>query len=105
MDNKQLVENFEDMNLFLESVGIDEKTKEDHFNRLGKVILASVAEKLDQATSFKDKLDMPEIKSSDDFYVYFEKYIDRETISKIINEETQRVFGEYFKSIAEKLPQ
>lgn len=103
MDEKTL-KNLEDLNLFFEAIGFDDKTKKDHLERITKIIFASVAEKLDRATEFKDKAEFPEMKSIEYFYDYYEQYIDKATIEKIIEEETHRQFSEYFEVIKDQLP-
>jgi hypothetical protein len=105
MDNKQSLQNLKDINLLFETIGFDDKTKKDHLSRIMTIIFAAVAEKLDQATALKEKAEFPEMKSLKDFYDYYGQYTDQATIDKIINEETFKSFSEYFKAIAEKLPQ
>lgn len=104
MDDKQIVENLQNLNLFFESVGFDEKTKKDHLERIMRIVFVSVAEKLDKATFQKDKAELPEMKSLKDFYDYYEQHIDKATIDKVIGEETYNAFSGYLKSIADQLP-
>jgi hypothetical protein len=104
MDNAQISENLKDLNLFFDSIGFDEKTKKDHLERIMRIIIVSVAEKLEKATGFHEKSEFPEMKSVNDFYDYYEQYIDRETIAKVIEEETHRQFTEYIDVIREQLP-
>jgi len=99
-----MLENLKSLDLFFDEVGFDEETKKDHLGRIMTIILASVSEKLDQATELKDKTDFPEMKSLNDFYSYYEKYIDRSTIDKVIEEESHKAFSGYISAIADKLP-
>ncbi len=105
MNNKQALENLKDLNLFFDSIGFDDKTKKDHIERITKIIFASVAEKLEKATEFKEKEEFPEMQSVEDFYNYYEQYIDRTVIEKIIKEESHRQFAEYLEAIQTQLPQ
>jgi hypothetical protein len=104
MDNMQMLENLKNLDLFFDGVGFDEETKKDHLARIMTIILASVSEKLDQVTELKDKTDSPEIESLNDFYDYYEQYIDRSTIDKVIEEESQKAFTGYVSAISDKLP-
>lgn len=104
MDDQQKIENVKDLNLLFETLGFDDATKNDHLSRIMTIILASVSEKLDKATEFKDKAELPMMKSFKDFYDYYEQYVDRATIDKIIEEESLNAFSGYFKTIADQLP-
>jgi len=104
MDNQQAIENVKDLNLLFDTLGFDEETKKDHLARIMKIILASVSERLDKATSLKEKAEFPEMESFKDFYDYYEQYIDRATIDKVIEEESLKAFTGYFTAINEKLP-
>jgi len=103
MENKKITEKIEELNLFFDSVGFDEKTKDDHIQRIMKIIIASVSIKLDQTNTQKNEVEISEIKSPEDFYAYYEKYIDRSTIDKIIEEESYKAFSEYFKVISDQI--
>ena len=104
MNNEQVLQNLENLDLLFKTLGFDEKTKKDHMGRIMKIIFASASEKLDQATELKDKAEFPEMESLEDFYNYYEQYVDRATISKVIEEETNKAFTEYFATINNQLP-
>lgn len=104
MDNKQIIQSLKDLNLFFKTVGFDDKTKKDHIERIMKIVFVSVAEKLDKAIGMKEKAEFLEMKSLKDFYDYYERYIDRATIDKIVGEEIYNSFSGYFKTIADELP-
>lgn len=104
MDNKQIAEKLEDLSIFYEVIGFDNKTIADHQERLWKLVFASVIKNLEKVIALKDKASLPEIKSIKDFFDYYEKYINRTIIEKIIQEETHKVFSGYFKTIGEQLP-
>ncbi len=96
------MENLADMDIFLEAAGIDSKTKENHFERLLRIAFARTIENLNKVTGVND-MQAPEMNSLDEFFDYYTQYVDRDTINKIIQEETQKVFNGYFNAIGGKL--
>lgn len=103
MDNMQISNKINDINLFFEIIGFDETTKADHLGRIMTIILAAVSKKLDMFTALKEKAVFPKMESFKDFYDYYERYTDRATIDKIIEEETHKVFAGYLEEIASQL--
>ncbi len=99
MENKQAEKNLRDLNLLFETLGFDEKTKRDHLERLSTIIFVYASEKLDQMIIREKDLELPEMKSSEDFYNHYKKYINEEVISKVIEEITIKKFTEYFSAI------
>jgi Mn-dependent DtxR family transcriptional regulator len=104
MNNKKTLENLGDLDLFFESIGFDEKTKKEHIERITKIIFASVAEKLDKVVASNEKAEIPDIKSIQDFIDYYERYVNRKIIEKIIEEESAKQFAEYVDVIQKQLP-
>ena len=105
MDNQQAKEKIEDLNLFFETAGFTDEEKKDHMARMMTLVFAAVADNLDKVTAIKEKEPFPEMESPTDFYNYYEKYIDRATIDKVIEEETYKIFSEYFKAVADEMPE
>jgi len=91
------------LNDFLTTAGFDQKTIDDHFGRLAKIIFVNVMLSFDKITASDDK-PFPKMKSMEDFYKYYESYIDRSTIDKVIQEQTQKTVSGYLKTICDNLP-
>lgn len=98
-------ENLEYLNDFLHTIGLDNKTIEEHFSRLGKIIFASVIQRLEsEIGSKKDKKSLPEMKSLEDFYNYYGSYLDKSIIDKMIERQTHEIVFGYLKAIGDQLP-
>jgi len=93
----------EQMNDFFKMVGFDDQKIEDHKQRLGKIIYASIINDLEKLTAFKEKQVMPEIAMLEDLRGYYEQYLDKETFDKIITENVGRIYSEYFGAIIDEL--
>ena len=103
MNNQQAIENVNDLNLIFEILGFDEENRKNHTTRIIAIIFASVSEKLDQTIKGNNKIDLPEMNSLEDFYNYYGQYVDKNTINKIIKEESLKSFSDYFKTIADQI--
>lgn len=102
--NKIIENPIETLNAFLKFIGFDDKTIAEHHQRLAKLIFTSIADDLDTLSEFKEKESFPsELKSIDDFFGYYEKYVDKETIKKIVAEKYKKFYSEYIESITKPL--
>jgi hypothetical protein len=104
MDNNQAVKNLNDLNLLFETLGFDDKTKKDHLSRIMTIVFSSASDKIDKTIMSDEKVEFTEMKSFEDFYNYYERFVDRDTINKILEEETSNAFHGYFSAISDKLP-
>ena len=98
-------ENFiEILNEFLKFIGFDDGKIAEHHQRLQKLIFTAIADDLDKLSEFKEKEPFPsELKLIDDFFGYYEKYIDKEIIKKVVAEKYKKFYFEYLKSITKPL--
>lgn len=106
MDAKAIKENLEYLNDFLHTIGLlDDKTIEEHFTRMAKIVFASVIQRLEsEIGSKKDKKPLPEMKSLEDFYNYYGSYLDKSVIDKMIEGQTYEIVSGYLKAMGKQLP-
>lgn len=88
----------------LRMIGLSEAEIAEHQEELWRQSLISITDDLNKLSAHKDKEPFPtELKSLDDFFEYYEKYVDRELIKKIISENIQKVYSEYIGQIVNEL--
>jgi hypothetical protein len=99
MDDIKIKENIKALNDFLIKIGFTKEMIESDYKRLFTIIFSKTMEKL-QSFVVKDKVMTP-IESIEDFYKYYEgTSVDKETINKILQEETQKIFTGYLKVVS-----
>lgn len=92
------------INDFLKLIGFSDEKIAEHHQRLNKLILTSIADDLDKLSAFKEKEPFPkELKSLDGFFGYYEKYVDKEIIAKIVREKYYKFYSEYIGAMADKI--
>lgn len=92
------------INDFLKVIGFSDEKIAEHHQRLNKLILTSIADDLDKLSALKDKEPFPSgLKSIDDFFSYYEKYVDKEIIAKIVQEKYYKFYSGYISAMDEKL--
>lgn len=86
-------------------IGFDDQKIIEHRQRLGKILLMSIVDNLENLTALKEnKAPFPEkIESVEDLFKYYEQYTDKETIEKMIKENVVKIYSEYFDSILDEL--
>ena len=96
-NNETTTENpIQKINDFLKLIGFSDEKIVEHHQRLNKLILISIADDLDKLAAFKDKKPFPEkLDSLNDFFAYYEQYVDKETITKIVQEKYYKFYSEY----------
>lgn len=88
----------------LKMIGLDDIEIAKHQDALLKLSFMLITDDLNKISAFKDKEPFPtELKSWGDLFEYYEKYIDREMIKKIVTENVQKVYSEYLKPIVKEL--
>lgn len=92
------------INDFLRLIGFDDKKIAEHHQRLNKLIYISIADDLDKLSVLKNEEPFPlKLKSMDDFFKYYEKYLSKELIAKIVQEKYYKFYSGYIGAIDEKL--
>lgn len=92
------------INDFLKLIGFSDEKIAEHHQRLNKLIFIAIADDLDKISEFKDKEPFPtELKSIDDFFGYYEKYVDKEIIAKIVQEKYYKFYSEYIGTMDKSL--
>jgi len=92
------------INDFLKLIGFDDKKIAEHHQHLNKLIFTSIADDLDKLSVLKDKDPFPsKLSSIDDFFNYYEKYVAKEIIEKIVKEKYFKFYSGYISSMDNKL--
>ncbi|MBI3458876.1 hypothetical protein HY061_01275 [Candidatus Azambacteria bacterium] len=92
------------INDFLKLIGFSDEKIAEHHERLTKLILMSVADELEKLSAFKEKEPFPkELKSIEDFFGYYGKYVDKEMMAKIVKEKYYKFYSEYISAMDNSL--
>lgn len=98
---ENLINQMEDI---LRMIGLSEAEIAKHQEILLKKLFISITDDLNKLSVFKDKEPFPiDLKSIDDFFEYYEKYVDKKVIKNIIIENTQKIYSEYLDPIVKEL--
>ena len=102
MDNTKIKENAEYLRDFLTTIGFDQKMIEEDLNRLAKIVFVSAMQKF-QPLIPKDQT-LSKMESIQDFYKFYEPFVGKAVIDKILEEETERTVSDYLKAVTDQLP-
>lgn len=105
INNKTIEENpLDQIGDILKLIGLNNAEITEYQEALFRQLFISITDDLNKLTALKDKELFPaELKSIEDFFEYYGKYIDRNLIKKIVDENIQKIYSKYLSPALDEL--